>query len=380
MGAGPVGRSAHLAAPRPTPRNRPLHVIGVAAGVVLVAVLGVAIGRQSIQNETGGASPPATSAPFSGGSAGASDTATIEAKVDPGVVDITTQLGFEGGEAAGTGMVLDTSGDVLTNNHVIEGSTAITVTDVGNGQTYNASVVGTDKSDDVAVLRLAAASGLSTVSVGNSSTVTIGAAVTAIGNAGGRGGTPSVATGHITELDQSITASDESDNSHEQLTGLLQTDAGLQPGDSGGPLVNSVGTVVGMDTAASSGYQFQAGTEGFAIPINHAFSIARQILAGQASNTVHIGPAALIGVIVQDASQMPGAEVVSVEPGTPADSAGLASADVITSLGGKPVDSAESLTDLVGRHHPGQKVELGWIDSSGQQHDVTVQLASGPPA
>ena len=110
--------------------------------------------------------------------------------MDPGVVDITTQLGFEGGEAAGTGMVLDTSGDVLTNNHVIEGSTAITVTDVGNGQTYNASVVGTDKSDDVAVVRLAAASGLSTVSVGNSSTVTIGAAVTAIGNAGGEGAHP----------------------------------------------------------------------------------------------------------------------------------------------------------------------------------------------
>lgn len=364
--------------PQPRPRNRPLQVIAVAAAVVLVAVLGVAIGRKSIQNQLGGGSPLGTPGPASPAVGGASDTATIEAKVDPGVVDITARLGFQGGEAAGTGMVLDSSGDVLTNNHVVDGATSISVTDVGNGETYNATVVGTDKAQDIAVVKLAHASGLSTVAIGNSATVAVGAAVTALGNAGGGGGTPSVATGHVTALDQAITASNESDNSHEQLTGLVQTDAALRPGDSGGPLVNAQGAVVGVDTAASTGYQFQAGTEGFAIPINHAFAIAKQILAGQSSNTVHIGAAALIGVLVEDATQGAGADVVTVETGTPAMGAGLVPGDVINSLAGKTVTSARSLTDLMQRHHPGQTVQLGWIDTSGQQQRASVQLATGP--
>jgi S1-C subfamily serine protease len=350
-------------------------VLAVAAAVLLVAVLGIAVGRSSIQNQTGSGSPFG----FAPSSQGSSDAGTVAAKVDPGVVDVTTRLGFDGGEAAGTGMVLDPSGDVLTNNHVVEGSTSISVTDIGNGQTYNATVVGTDKSQDIAVVKLANASGLKTVSIGNSSTLTIGTAVTAIGNAGGVGGTPSVATGHVTDLDQAITASDESGSSSEQLTGLIQTDAALKPGDSGGPLVTSQGVVMGIDTAASTGFQFQAGgTEGFAIPINQAISIARQIMAGQASSTVHIGAAALIGVEVENATPQSGAQIVVVEPGSPADAAGLVAGDVITSLGGQNVDSAQSLTDLMQRRHPGQRVQLGWMDGSGQQHLVTIQLATGP--
>jgi len=355
----------------------------VAAGVFLVALVGVAVGRISIQGQNGSGSPLA---PFSQGSSGsgqgqsgASDAGTIPSKVDPGVVDVTSRLGFAGGEAAGTGMVLDASGYVLTNNHVIDGATSVSVADIGNGQTYNASVVGTDKTQDVAVLKLDGASRLTTISIGNSSSVAVGAAVTAIGNAGGVGGTPSVATGHVTNLDQAITASDEADNSSEQLTGLIQTDAALQPGDSGGPLVNTQGVVVGMDTAASSGFQFQSGgTEGFAIPINEAVSIAKQMIAGRSSNVVHIGAAALIGVVVQSSSTPPGAQIATVEPGTPADQAGLVSGDVITSLGGQAVGSASTLTELMQRHHPGEKVQLGWIDTSGQHHSATVQLVTGP--
>jgi S1-C subfamily serine protease len=310
-----------------------------------------------------------------------SDTGTIAAKVDPGVVDITTRLGFAGGEAAGTGMVLNSSGYVLTNNHVIAGATSISVTDVGNGQTYNATVVGTDKAQDIAVLKLVGASGLKTVTIGNSSNLAVGAPVTAVGNAGGVGGTPSVAGGHVTDLNQSITASDQSDGSSEQLTGLIQTDAALQPGDSGGPLVNAQGAVVGIDTAASSGFQFQSGSsQGFAIPINQAVSIAKQIMAGQSSDTIHIGPAALIGVVVQTSSQGSGAQVVTVESGSPADQAGLVNGDVINSLAGQTVDSANTLSSLMQKHHPGQKVQLGWLDTSGQQHTATIQLTTGPAA
>jgi S1-C subfamily serine protease len=305
-------------------------------------------------------------------------TGTIASKVDPGVVDITTRLGYQGGEAAGTGIVLNSSGDVLTNNHVIDGATTITVTDVGNGQTYNATVVGTDKTQDIAVIKMVGASGLRTVTIGDSSSLAVGAQVTAIGNAGGVGGLPSLATGHVTDLDQAIKASDQSDNSTEQLTGLIQTDAALRPGDSGGPLVNAQGVVMGIDTAASSGFQFQAGTEGFAIPVNQALTVARQITAGQASDTVHIGAAALIGVVVQNAAVNSGADVVTVETGTPADIAGIVPGDVINSLAGQTVQSATSLINLMQKHHPGQNVTLGWVDTSGQQHRTTIELAPGP--
>ena len=169
------------------------------------------------------------------------------------------------------GMVLTSKGEVLTNNHVIEGATSISVTDVGNGVTYGAKVVGYDRTSDVAVLQLEKASGLKTVSLGNSSGVRTGQPVVGIGNAGGTGGTPSYAGGRVTALNQSITASDQGDGTSEQLTGLIETNADIQPGDSGGPLVNSGGKVVGMDTAASAGFSFQQGgslTQGYSIPID----------------------------------------------------------------------------------------------------------------
>jgi S1-C subfamily serine protease len=360
-------------------RPHPLRVLAVAVAVVVVAAVGIAVGRSSINTPTGsnglGNNPSASTPPASPGSA------TIAAKVDPGVVDVNTQLGYQNGEAAGTGMVLTSDGYVLTNNHVIAASTQISVTDVGNGKTYSATVVGEDPSDDVAVLHLTGASGLSTVPLGDSTTVTEGDAVTAIGNAGGAGGTPSVSSGNVIALDQSITASDQSDGASEQLSGLIQTDASLQPGDSGGPLVNTSGRVVGMDTAASSGFQFQQGSsEGFSIPINTAVDIAHQIMGGHASTKIHIGSSALLGVVVRDSSSPSGALVINVESGSPADGAGIAQGDVITSLAGRAVSSATGLTALMLGHHPGDHVQVGWVDSSGQQHAAGVQLTTGPAA
>ena len=192
-------------------------------------------------------------------------TSQIAARVSPGLVDVVSTLGDQNGEAAGTGMVLTSTGEVLTNNHVINGATSISVTDIGNGKTYTATVVGYDKTKDIAVLQLQNASGLQTVNLGDSSTVTVGQNVVAIGNAEGKGGTPSVVTGSVTALNQSITAGDEGSSDSEQLSGLIQTNAPIQPGDSGGPLVNSAGQVVGIDTAASSSSQTpsaQAATPG----------------------------------------------------------------------------------------------------------------------
>ncbi|MGH9030428.1 MAG: S1C family serine protease, partial [Acidimicrobiales bacterium] len=288
-------------------------------------------------------------------------------------------LGLAGGAAAGTGMVLTPSGEVLTNNHVVEGATSVKVTDIGNGRTYGATVVGTDKTSDVAVLQLSGASGLTTVTLGNSSKVTKGQAVTAIGNAGGAGGTPSVTTGQVTALDQSIVASDEIDQNQEHLNGLLQTDASLQPGDSGGPLVDNSAQVIAMNTAASSNYQFQSGpSASYAIPIDEAATLADQMEAHEGSSTVHVGAAAIMGVTVQGTAPTPGAPVKSVEPGSPAAGTGITPGDVITSVGGQSVDSASALSDLMEQHHPGDRVQVSWLDPSGHQHTATVTLVTGP--
>jgi len=353
----------------------------------------------------------------SSGSSGPSDVSSIADKVDPGLVDINTTLGYSQEQAAGTGIVLTSSGEILTNNHVIDGATTISVTDVGNGKTYSASVVGYNRTKDIAVLQLHSASGLQTASIGNSSNASVGEDIVGIGNAGGTGGTPSAAGGTVTALNQSITASDEGDGSSEQLTGLIETNANIQPGDSGGALVDTSGQVLGVDTAASAGFSFQSsgqssGNQGYAIPINEATSIASEIEAGDTSSTVHIGATGFLGIEVDASSAQSGsgdfgggfggfggngtggnstggsgtggtstsgAVIGEVITSSPAQEAGLASGDVITSLNGQTVSSPTALTTLILQYHPGDKVTVGWTDSSGQSHTATVQLTSGPP-
>ncbi|GAA5180568.1 trypsin-like peptidase domain-containing protein [Rugosimonospora acidiphila] len=409
--------------PRPISHRIPV-LVGLGCALIIVAmVAGLLVGRAVWQptssptsnaGSTGNGTFPGFTGPGSNpgvgpgnqapnAPAGPANASAIADAVSPALVDVVTQLGFQGGEAAGTGMVLTSNGVVLTNNHVIEGATAISVTDIGNGKTYTASVVGYDRSDDVAVIQLANASGLKTVSTADSSKVKVNDPILAIGNAGGVGGTPSVAGGTVTALNQAITASDESGGGSEQLTGLIQLNADVQPGDSGGPLVNADGKVVGMDTAASAGFQFQnQGNQGFAIPINQATTIANQIRGSKSSATVHIGESAFLGVEVSAGSQggdqggfggnggggnggggnggsnSNAAIVAGVVNGSPAEQAGLQEGDVITSLGGKTVDSATTLTNLMTQHHPGDKVNLGWTDTAGQSQSTTVQLATGP--
>jgi len=316
-------------------------------------------------------------------------TSQIATQTDPGLVDINTTLGFQQAQAAGTGMVLTSSGEVLTNNHVINGATSITARDIGNGRTYQAKVVGYDHSHDIAVLQLQGASGLQTVTLGNSGSASPGQKVVALGNALGKGGTPAVATGHIASLGASITASDEGAGTSEQLTGLIHHNAGIQPGDSGGPLVSTTGQVIGINTAASQGVQVQnQQTQAFAIPINQAVSIAHQIEAGSSSTTVHIGPTAFMGVAIQSASNAAangvpagaGATIAGTVQGGPAAGAGLTQGDVIVSVNGQGISSPEALQSALGHHHPGDNVTIGWQDTTGQTQTATVTLANGPAA
>src|SRR5579859_6260554 len=245
---GPYGPEGAYPVPEP-PRRRSRTMLGLTATAVVAAAAGAGVAVGLSHGSSTGTNATSTSKEVLSSS-------QIASRVDPGIVDVTSTLGYQDATAKGTGIVLTSTGEILTNNHVINGATAISVTDIGNGKTYKATVVGYDESHDIAVLQLSGASGLTTATTGNSDTVGVGDSVVALGNAGGAGGTPAVATGAITALNQAITASDESSGSSEQLSGLIETDANIQSGDSGGPLVNSHGQIIGIDTAASTNYQF----------------------------------------------------------------------------------------------------------------------------
>jgi S1-C subfamily serine protease len=359
--------------------------------LVVAVLVGLGIGhgvwstnRTAVGTNGGSNQSPNNFGPNPGGSGSNSpaQSSGAAAKVEPALVDINTSLSYQNGEAAGTGIVLSSNGVVLTNNHVIEGATNISVTDIGNGKSYPGVVVGYDRTHDIAVVQIQGATGLQTAGIGDSGKVAIGDKVVGLGNAGGLGGTPSAAAGVVTALNQSITASDDSNGTSEQLTGLIQTDASIQPGDSGGALVNSSGQVIGVDTAASSGFSFNTqGGQGFAIPINEALAIASQIRSGQATPSVHLGATAFLGVLVDSSSSASGhsgAPLNQVVSGGPAAKAGLTAGDTITSLGGTSVDSPDSLTEIIERYHPGDRVQIGWVDANGQTHQGSVQLSTGP--
>jgi len=369
--------------------------------------------------------------PFNNGNAPNPGTGVSNAKaraaanaVEPGVVDISSSLQYAGRNAEATGMVISSSGLVLTNNHVIDQTTALTATVVTTGQRFTARWLGYDKSDDVALIQLVGASGLRTVPLGNSSTVKVGDNVVAIGNAQGLGGPPTVVTGSITQLNQTITASDELGGT-ETLHGMLQTNAQIVEGDSGGPLVDTNGRVIGMDTAASSGsFGSQTSNVGFAIPINRALSIAQQIRNGQASSTITIGPTGFLGVLVpsQRASSLSsparqqqaqlsqqssgigspgsgqclandqnagvpqniapvstGTLVLGSLCGTPSAQAGIVAGDVITAVDGHAVGSPDSLTAILQHYRPGTTVSVTWVDTSGVRHVGDLGLLQHPP-
>lgn len=306
-------------------------------------------------------------------------TATATQQV--GLVTIVTTLGYQQSEAAGTGIVLTSDGTVLTNNHVIEGATDIEVTVESTGETFSAEVVGTDATRDVAVLRLDAASGLATVTVDagdDDGALAVGDPVTAVGNAEG-GGTLMAAAGTVTALDETITTQDSGATAGTTLVGLVEIQADVVAGDSGGAVLDADGEVVAMTTAASSG---PGATSGYAIAIGDALDVAAGILAGEDTDTVTIGYPAFLGVVLTDttggASGTSGAAISGVLDGTPAAEAGLAAGDVVTSVDGAAVSTADALAQDLAQREPGESVELGWTSTDGASHVATVVLAQGP--
>ncbi len=278
-----------LGAPPRTPRRR--GFVGLAIVVALLLLLGGALvgWLRGGHTETGKGSR----------------TNSVDAtrRLSAGIVDIQTFTYGSGGIGgsqvplgAGTGMVLTSSGEVLTNNHVIRGATSIQVTIPGRSGKFSATVLGADPTADVALIKIDAVSGLPTESFGDSSMISVGARVTALGNALGRGGAPSVTRGTVSALGRSISVRDDQ-GGVEHLSGLLQMSAAISPGESGGAVVDDAGQVIGMITAAASrGPQQPVSNIGFAIPANAALEVAHQIQSGQASADAYISPTGFLGV------------------------------------------------------------------------------------
>jgi len=407
--------------PAPPAGTRPPGMLRAVLTYLMVAALSAAAGvgaTLTVQRVTGprpGATGTARDAGTDrlSGATALNDEAVYRA-VEPGVVDVAANLRYLQETAKGTGFVIDAAaGLILTNNHVINGATSVTVTPVTSGRSYPARILGYDRADDIALLQVRGAPRLAAVTIGSSAWARVGTPVLAIGNEGGQGGSPTVAPGVISSLDRTIIASDQSSGLTETLHGMLQTSADIRPGDSGGPLAGADGRVIGIDTAAGGSTNYS----GYAIPIDRAMPIARQIAAGRRGSRIQIGLPAFLGVLLPDSSSADphrqarqemhqtgavsgsgsgctsgdttatpasiapagtGALVDGVLCGTPADQAGLFAGDVITSVGGQPVTSPRSLTALVSRYHPGSRVALAWIAPGGSLHTAVMTLAAGP--
>jgi S1-C subfamily serine protease len=305
-------------------------------------------------------------------SQGSQSTSTASASQIKGLVRIVTTMKYDGGEAAGTGMVLTSDGEVVTNHHVVAGATSVKVTVMSTGKTYVAKVVGSDAKDDVAVLQLTGASGLTTVTTDHDG-VSVGDKVTAVGDANGTVSHLSAATGRITALKQSITTQTEGAATGERLTGLMEISADVISGDSGGATYDSQGEVVGMTTAASSG-----GTDvvGYAVPITKVLSIADDLDSGVTGARYVYGYPAFLGVGLTQS----GTTVQGAYPGTAAARAGIQAGDRITAVGSTKVTTSTQLHNLIAKLAPGDRVSLTWTDTSGSSHTSTVTLGTGPVA
>lgn len=322
---------------------------------------------------------------------GTTNIETVIDKVLPSVVSIDATSGGSAfaNEDQGTGMIITPSGEVITNNHVIAGATTITVTLWGATKPMPATLVDTDPTNDVALLQITGASNLPTVSYGDSDDVQVGDGVVAIGNALGlSAGSPTVTQGIISATGRTVQASDATGTVTETLTNMFQTDAAINPGNSGGPLVDSSGKVIGMNTAVASSGTSQAQNIGFAIPANKISQLLPKLRAKSISNATQNG-SGYLGVYIETLTPelrsaynfvpSEGAVVTEVTSGSPADVAGIQQGDVIVSINGQSVTSADQLTSTIQADTPGTMVTIGLYRGSTQM-TVTATLGKSPPA
>lgn len=378
-------------APVKRPRNKAL-LISIFIVIGVLALLGIGVGGGiTLQKVLAPNSSPALSSGTDGNTTVTQQESTIASvaeKVNPSVVSIvgTTQTqtyyNTTTGEAAGTGIIVSSDGYVMTNNHVIDGSSNISVVDSAGNKYTNVTVIGSDPLNDIAFLKINANKTFTAAELGNSSTVRIGQQVVAIGNALGQYSN-TVTSGIISGTGRPVTAGSEGSNNTENLTDLIQTDASINPGNSGGPLLNMSGQVIGINTAIAQ----DANGIGFAIPINSTKGVLASVLATGKVSRAYLGVNYV--TITPDVAQQyklsvnQGAYIYAsngnpVASGSPAASAGLQSGDIITKVNDTTIGEAGGLSTLIGQYRPGDKVSLTYI-RNGQTHttDVTFSTYNG---
>ncbi len=375
--------------PTQKPRSRKKKAVTILVILAILGLLGLgAAGALYIEDKLSPNSSPSLSTANDGNTtitAEESSIAAVAEKVGPSVVSIVTQTrsnsfyGATANEAAGTGIIVSTDGYVMTNNHVIDGATQVSVVD-SNGESYeDVSVIGRDPLNDIAFLKIKSDKTFTAASLGNSSTIRTGQQVVAIGNALGQYSN-TVTSGIISGTGRPITASTSSGNT-ESLTDLIQTDASINPGNSGGPLVNMSGQVIGINTAIVE----DANGIGFAIPINSTKGVLAGVLENGKVSRSYLGVSYL--TITPDVAREHNLSVNSgayvytsadpspVEANGPAGKAGIKEGDVITKINGKVVGSEGSLSSILGEYRPGDKITITYL-RDGKEQTATVNLGS----
>ena len=308
-------------------------------------------------------------------------TSDVPAELSKGVVLITTKT--TSGGASGSGMVLTSSGRVLTNYHVVKGSTSINVEIADTGKIYAAQLSGYDAEADVALLQLDNAQGLETVTIATESPA-VGDGVRVVGNSNGQGYLD-VAGGLITQLSASVTINDDSSrNGSTKMRGVIETSASAVSGDSGGPMFNDTGEVIGITTAGDASPSFnQSNSTSYGVPINMALEVVETILSGDESGTVTIGPKSWLGITGRNSTTgvqgraLIGVEIIEVVDGSPAQIAGLSSGSILTELDGINIEDLYTLSVALSHLEPGETVGITWWNGS-VQNTGTVVLGESP--
>ncbi len=396
---GPLGPTGQPGSGSPSPRSGRRRTAEITAVAVLAALLssGGTLAAARLWNDTQTPSSASSSAqlgrgtdqgPVTQAAANAPNwTATADA-VSPSVVSITAQLAQ--GEAQGSGVIIDGDGHVLTNNHVVSGAQKLTVT-LSDGRTFSATVRGTDPSTDLAVVTVDnAPSDLTPVAIGNSDDLKVGDPVMAVGNPLGLAGT--VTTGIVSALNRPVTTQAEetqspfgqgqaSGSDGPVVTNAIQTSAAINPGNSGGALVNGEGQLVGINSSiASLGQSSSSGQSGnigigFAIPVNEATAIARQLIDTGTAEHAFLGVTPQDGTASDGSATRTGAEITSVSAGSAAEKAGLQKGDLVTAVNGEPVDSALSLVGYIREQSVGNTVTLTVV-RGGQTTEIKATLSA----
>jgi putative serine protease PepD len=378
------------AQPAPVPQKRSRAGV-LTAGAVAVAVVSAAVGggvALAVQPHHSTATTVASAPGAAPGQPAASlppgSVEQVAAKVVPSVVKLETKMGRQSEE--GSGIILSSDGLILTNNHVVAaaaakggqlGSESTTTVTFNDGRTASFTVVGTDPSSDIAVVRVQGVSGLTPITIGSSSNLKVGQDVVAVGSPLGLEGT--VTTGIVSALNRPVAAGGEAGDQNSVLD-AIQTDAAINPGNSGGALVNMNGELVGINSAIASlgdtsGPQAQSGNIGlgFAIPVDEAKRVADQLI--QSGTATH----ASLGVQVGNDATVNGAKIMEVESGGAAAQAGLPSGVVVTKLDDRVISSADGLVAAVRSKAPGDTVTLTYSDPSGGSKTVQVTLGQAQP-